>query len=76
MEAVLITYSIMMFLISLHLIDVKLDDKHSISLLKLITLRAIGAKGIYYKDWNYDFITFSFSSLNGYNISNFITNGL
>ena len=51
MEAVLITYSVMMFLISLHLIDVKLDDKHSISLLQLIALRSIGAKGIYYKDW-------------------------
>ena len=50
MEAVLITYSVMMFLISLHLIDVKLDDKHSISLLQLIALRSIGAKGIHFKD--------------------------
>ena len=49
MEALLITYLFTMFLLSLHLIDVKLDDKHSISLLQLITLRAIGAKGIYYK---------------------------
>ena len=51
MEAVLITYLFTMFLISLHLIDVNLDEKHSISLLQLITLQAIGAKGIYYKDW-------------------------
>lgn len=50
MEAVLITYLFSMFLLSLHLIDVKLDDKHSISLLQIITLRSIGAKGIYYKD--------------------------
>lgn len=49
MELVLVSYLITMFLLSLHLIDVKLDDKHSISLLQLITLRAIGAKGIYYK---------------------------
>lgn len=34
--------------IILNLIDVKLDDRHSISLLQLITLRLIGAKGIYY----------------------------
>ena len=51
MEAVLITYLFTMFLISLHLIDVNLDEKHSISLLQLIALRSIGAKGIYYKDW-------------------------
>lgn len=51
MEAVLITYLFTMFLTSLHLIDVNLDEKHSISLLQLITLQAIGAKGIYYKDW-------------------------
>lgn len=50
MEAVLITYLFSMFLIALHLIDVKLDDRHSISLLQLIALRSIGAKGIYYKD--------------------------
>ena len=51
MEALLITYLFTMFLTSLHLIDVKLDEKHSISLLQLIALRSIGAKGIYYKDW-------------------------
>ena len=50
MEAVLITYLFTMFLTSLHLIDVNLDEKHSISLLQLIALQAIGAKGIYYKD--------------------------
>lgn len=50
MEVVLSTYLFSMFLISLHLIDVKLDDRHSISLLQLIALRTIGAKGIYYKD--------------------------
>ena len=48
MEVVLITYLFSMFLLSLHLIDVKLDDKNSISLLQLIALRSIGAKGIYY----------------------------
>ena len=51
MEAVLITYLFTMFLTSLHLIDVNLDEKHSISLLQLIALRSIGAKGIYYKYW-------------------------
>lgn len=50
MEAVLITYLAINLLIMLHLIDVKLDDKHSISLLQLIALRSIGAKGISYKD--------------------------
>lgn len=50
LEVVLISYLASMFLISLNLIDVKLDDRHSISLLQLITLQAIGAKGIYYKD--------------------------
>ena len=44
-------YIVTSFLVTLHLIDVKLDDRHSISLLQLITLQAIGAKGIYYKDW-------------------------
>ena len=42
-------YIVTSFLVTLHLIDVKLDDRHSISLLQLITLQAIGAKGIYYK---------------------------
>ena len=51
MEAVLITYSFTMFLISLHLIDVQLDDRHSISLLQIIVLRLLGAKGIYYRNW-------------------------
>lgn len=50
MEALLITYLFTMFLISLHLIDVKLDEKHSITLLQLMALRSIGAKGIYYED--------------------------
>lgn len=50
MEAVLITYLAINLLIMLHLIDVKLDDKYSISLLQLIALRSIGAKGISYKD--------------------------
>lgn len=44
-------YIVTSFLVTLHLIDVKLDDRHSISLLQLITLQATGAKGIYYKDW-------------------------
>lgn len=43
-------YLIFTYLSLLHLIDVKLDDRHSISLLQLIALRSIGAKGIYYKD--------------------------
>lgn len=50
MEAVLITYLTINLFIMLHLIDVRLYDRHSISLLQLITLRSIGAKGIYYKD--------------------------
>lgn len=50
LEAVLITYLASMFLIELHLIEVKLDDRHSISLLQLITLQALGTKGIYYKN--------------------------
>lgn len=50
LEVVLISYLASMFLLSLHLIDVKLDNKHSISLLQLIVLRSIGAKGIYYKN--------------------------
>lgn len=49
MEAVLITYLMINLFITLHLIDAKLDNKHSISLLQLIALRSIGAKGIYYK---------------------------
>ena len=48
MEVVLIPYLVISLLITLHLIDVKLDDRHSISLLQLIALRSIGAKGIYY----------------------------
>mgnify|MGYP003601006088 CR=1 FL=1 len=50
MEAVLITYLAINLFIMLHLIDVRLDDRHSISLLQLIALKSIGAKGIYYKD--------------------------
>jgi hypothetical protein len=50
LEVVLISYLASMFLISLHLIDVQLDDKHSISLLQLIALRLIGTKGIYYRN--------------------------
>ena len=51
MEAVLITYLMINLFIKLHLIDVKLDEKHSISLLQLMALRSIGSKGIYYKNW-------------------------
>ena len=50
MEAVLITYLAINLFIMLHLIDVRLDDRHSISLLQLIVLRSIGAKGIYYQN--------------------------
>lgn len=49
-ETVLTGYMVFTYLAMLHLIDVRLDDKHSISLLQLIALRSIGAKGIYYKD--------------------------
>jgi len=49
LEALLTTYLASSFLLSLHLIDVQLDDKHSISLLQLIALSSIGIKGIYYK---------------------------
>ena len=48
-EALIATYLATNFLLALHLIDVKLDEKHSLSLLQLIALRSIGAKGIYYK---------------------------
>lgn len=48
MEAVLITYLAINLFIMLQLIDVRLDNRHSISLLQLIVLRSIGAKGIYY----------------------------
>ena len=51
LEVVLISYLASMFLISLHLIEVQLDYKHSISLLQLIALRLIGTKGIYYRNW-------------------------
>lgn len=47
MEAVLITYLVVNLLITLHLIDVRLDDRNSISLLKIVILKLIGAKGIY-----------------------------
>ena len=50
MEAVLITYLTINLFIMLHLIDVRLDDRNSISLLQLIALQAIRVKGIYYKD--------------------------
>ena len=49
LEALLISYLASMFLMSLHLIDVQLDDKHSISLLQLIALKSFGANGIYCK---------------------------
>lgn len=49
-EALITTYLATNFLLALHLIDVKLDDKHSISLLQLIALQAIGAEGIHYKN--------------------------
>lgn len=48
-EALITTYLATNFLLALHLIDVKLDDKHSISLLQLIALQAFGIKGIHYK---------------------------
>ena len=41
MEAVLITYLAINLFIMLQLIDVRLDDRHSISLLQLIALRSI-----------------------------------
>ena len=59
MEAVLITYLAINLFIMLHLIDVRLDDRHSISLLQLIALRLIGAKGIYYK-WNLNYFNIIF----------------
>lgn len=49
MELLLITYLAINLLITLNLIDVRLDDRHSISLLQLMVLRSIGAKGIYFK---------------------------
>lgn len=49
-EALIATYLTTNFLLALHLIDVKLDNKHSISLLQLIVLQTIRVKGIYYKE--------------------------
>ena len=51
LETLFTAYLIFTYLSLLHLIDVKLDEKHTISLLQLIVLRSIGAKGIYYKYW-------------------------
>lgn len=50
LETFLATYITSLFLLPLHFIEVQLDEKHSISLLQLIALSSIGAKGIYYKD--------------------------
>ena len=50
-ETLLAIYIIISYLSILHLIDIKLDDRHTISLLQLIVLKALGAKGIYYKNW-------------------------
>lgn len=47
-EMLFALYIIITYLSILHLIDIKLDDKHTISLLQLIVLRSIGAKGIYF----------------------------
>lgn len=49
-EAVLTGYIVFTYLAMLHLVDIKLDDRHSISLLQLIALKSLGAKGIHYKD--------------------------
>lgn len=49
-EFILTGYIVFAYLAMLHLVDIKLDDRHSISLLQLIVLKSIGAKGIYYKD--------------------------
>lgn len=49
-EALIATYLATNFLLALHLIDIQLDGKHSISLLQLIALQSFGAKGIYYKN--------------------------
>lgn len=43
-------YIVTSFLVTLHLIDIKLDDKHFISLLQIIALQAFGVKGIHYKN--------------------------
>ena len=47
-ETLFATYIIISYLSILHLIDIKLDDRHTISLLQLIVLRSLGAKGIYF----------------------------
>lgn len=41
-------YALIAFLMTLQLIEVKLDEKHSTTLLKLVVLKLIGVKGIYY----------------------------
>lgn len=46
---VITLYLFSIYLVTLQLIDVKLHDRHFISLLQRITLHAIGAKSIYSK---------------------------
>lgn len=41
-------YALIAFLMTLQLIEVKLDEKHSTTLLKLVVLKLIGVNGIYY----------------------------
>lgn len=42
-------YALIAFLMTLQLIQVRLDEKHSTTLLKLVVLKLIGVKGIYYQ---------------------------
>lgn len=41
-------YALIAFLMTLQLIEVKLDEKHSTTLLKLVVLKLISVNGIYY----------------------------
>lgn len=49
MPLLLSLYALIAFLMTLQLIQVRLDEKHSTTLLKLVVLKMIGVKGIYYQ---------------------------
>lgn len=42
-------YALIAFLMTLQLVEVRLDAKHSTTLLKLVVLKLIGVKGVYYQ---------------------------
>lgn len=44
-------YTLIVFLMTLQLIEVKIDEKHSTTLLKLVVLKILGVKSMYYKNY-------------------------